>query len=107
MPWNWWDSDGHEIDIVAPTSNKKLVVGEFKFQRKLLDHSVLAQLEREASLVRWKTPKGNEPEYEYVLFSRSGFSSSVKETAEEREDIRLFMVDDVVSLLSKKSPRAN
>ncbi|MFW6144694.1 MAG: ATP-binding protein, partial [Candidatus Natronoplasma sp.] len=104
MPGNWWDSDGHEIDIVAPTSEEKLVVGEVKFQQKPLDYSVLAQLEREASLVHWKPPKGNEPEYEYVLFSRSGFSSSVKETAEEREDIRTFTVDDVVSLLSKKAP---
>ncbi len=102
MPGNWWDSDGHEIDIVAPTSEEKLVVGEVKFQRKPLDYSVLAQLEREAPLVHWKTPEGNEPEYEYALFSRNGFSSSVRETAEEREDIRLFTVDDVVSLLSKK-----
>ena len=101
-PGNWWDSDGHEIDIVAPTSDKKLVVGEVKFQQQPLDYGVLAQLERETPLIHWKPSKGNKPEYEYVLFSRGGFSSSLKETAEEREDIRLFTVDDVVSYLTQK-----
>ncbi len=105
-PGNWWDGDGHEIDIVAPTSEEKLVVGEVKFRKKPLDYGVLAQLEREAPLVHWKPPKGNRTEYEYVFFSRGGFSSSVKEAAEEREDVRLFTLDDVVSLLSQKDARS-
>lgn len=104
-PENWWDSHGHEIDIVVPTSHDKLVVGEVKFQNKPLDYSVLTQLEREAELISWKPTTENEVEYEYVLFSRKGFTRSLQEAAEEREDLNLFDIDEVVSLLSQEGRR--
>lgn len=101
MPDNWWDSSGHEIDIVAPTNSEKLVVGEVKFTNKPLDYGVLAQLQREAPFIQWKPKNNKEKEYEYILFSRNGFSSSLKDASEERNDIRLFTVEDVVSILSE------
>jgi hypothetical protein len=36
---------------------------------------------------------------EYALFSRSGFKPSVGEAAAERDDLRLFTVEDVVEAL--------
>jgi hypothetical protein len=50
--------------------------------------------------VDWTPESGGEPEYQYALFGRTGFKQSVMEAAEERDDIRLFTVDDVVQTLS-------
>jgi AAA+ ATPase superfamily predicted ATPase len=99
-PNNWWDGSGREIDIVAPTNRDSLVVSEAKFRQQPVGYDVLSQLENEAPLVDWTSESGGEPEYQYALFSRSGFKQSVEEAAEERGDIRLFTVDDVVRTLS-------
>lgn len=99
-PGNWWDGSGHEIDVVAPTSEGTLLVGEAKFQRQPIGYEVLSRLEEEAPLVDWQPDEGGEPEYEYALFSRSGFRSSVEEAESERNDLRLFTVDEVVGSTS-------
>lgn len=44
---------------------------------------------------------GGDPEYEYALFSRSGFTAAVEEDASERDDLHLFTVDDVVGLITE------
>ena len=99
-PSNWWDGNGREIDVVAPTDRDTLVVGEVKFRQQPVGYDVLSQLETEAPLVDWTPESGRDPEYRYALFSRSGFKRSVEEAAEERNDIRLFAVDDVVGTLT-------
>lgn len=99
-PGNWWDGRGREIDIVAPTNEDMLVVGEAKFQQSALGYDVLNQLEQEAELIDWRPDSGEDPSYEYALFSRSGFNSSVEEASEERDDLRLFTVEDVVEGLT-------
>jgi hypothetical protein len=99
-PTNWWDGSGREIDIVAPTDGETLVVGEAKFRQQPVGYDILSQLENEAPLVDWTPESGGEPEYQYALFGRTGFKQSVMEAAEERDDIRLFTVDDVVQTLS-------
>lgn len=99
-PGTWWDGNGHEIDIVAPTGGETLLAGEAKFQRQPLSYDVLAQLEQEAPLVDWSPSNGGSRTYEYALFSRSGFTSSVQEAADDRTDLRLFSVEDVVNTLS-------
>jgi AAA+ ATPase superfamily predicted ATPase len=99
-PSNWWDGNGREIDVVAPTDGDTLVVGEVKFRQQPVGYDVLSQLETEAPLVDWTPESGRDPEYRYALFSRSGFKRSVEEAAEERNDIRLFAVDDVVGTLT-------
>jgi hypothetical protein len=83
-PGRWWDTDGREIDIVAPTNGDTLLVGEAKFQQQPTGYDVLAQLEREAPEIGWSPT--DDVNYEYALFSRSGFTSSVEEAAEERDD---------------------
>ncbi|WP_394349876.1 MULTISPECIES: hypothetical protein [Haloferax] len=47
-----------------------------------------------------RTPDNGGPREEtYALFSRSGFKQSVEEVAAERDDVRLFTVDNVVAVL--------
>lgn len=99
-PGRWWNTDGREIDIVAPTNGDTLLVGEAKFQQQPTGYDVLAQLEREAPEIEW-SPADSDVNYEYVLFSRSGFASSVGDAAEERDDLGLFTVDDLVETLSE------
>jgi len=101
VPDRWWDTDGREIDIVAPTNDRTLLVGEAKFQQQPMGYDVLAQLEQEAPEVEWSPTDGDgDVNYEYALFSRSGFASSLEEAAEERDDLGLFTVEDVVEALS-------
>nr|WP_277503509.1 ATP-binding protein [Haladaptatus sp. DYSN1] len=99
-PATWWDTDGREIDIVAPTNSNTLLVGEAKFRQQPMGYEVFAQLQREAPEIEW-SPDDGEVTYEYALFSRSGFATSLEEAAEEREDLGLFIVDDVVETLSE------
>ncbi|WP_423995751.1 DUF234 domain-containing protein [Halorubrum trapanicum] len=99
-PGRWWDTEGREIDIVAPTNGDTLLVGEAKFQQRPMGYDVLARLEREAPEVEW-SPTDGDVTYEYALFSRSGFASSLEEAAAERDDLGLFTVEDVVATLSE------
>lgn len=54
----------------------------------------------EGSSNDWGPDSGGEPEYEYALFGRTGFKSSLEEAAVERNDLRLFTVNSVVTLLN-------
>lgn len=98
LPGQWWDK-AREIDIVAPTNRSTLVVGEAKFTSDPVTYDVLASLEDDAPHIDWAPPEGEDPDYAYALFGRSGFSGSVVEAAERRDDLRLFQLDDVVDTL--------
>ncbi len=100
-PDTWWDTDGREIDIVAPTNSDTLVVGEVKFTQQPLGYDVFAQLQQEAPHIDWVPNGGEEPEYEYALFSRSGFASSLEEARDERDDLHLYTVEDVVETITE------
>ena len=100
-PDTWWDTDGREIDIVAPTNSDTLVVGEVKFTQQPLGYDVFAQLRQEAPHIDWVPNGGEEPDYEYALFSRSGFASSLEEARDERDDLRLYTVEDVVETITE------
>ena len=98
VPGQWWDNE-REIDVVAPTSGATLLVGEAKFTNSPVGYGVLAGMEDDAPHVDWMPSDGGDPEYEYALFSRSGFKPSVEEAADSRDDLRLFELDDVVDAL--------
>lgn len=98
VPKVWWYK-GREIDVVAPTNGTTLIVGEAKFTNSPLDYGVLATLEDDAPYIDWTPAGSGTPEYEYALFSRSGFKRSVKEAAAERDDLRLFNLDAIVDAL--------
>ncbi|WP_275882128.1 ATP-binding protein [Halorhabdus sp. BNX81] len=99
-PGNWWDGSGHEIDVVAPTNSQTLLLGEAKFRQSEVGYEVLSQLRDEAQLVDWTPDDGGEREYEFALFSRSGFSQSVEEAATKLDNLRLFTVEEVVRLVT-------
>lgn len=99
-PRNWWDGNGSEIDIVAPTNEETLLVGEAKFRQEAVGYDVLGQLETDAPMIEWHPDSGENPNHEYALFSRSGFTPAVEEAASERDDLRLFTVGDVVGFLT-------
>ncbi len=94
----WWYKE-HEIDVVGFTTGNTLIVGECKFTNSPTGYDALSQLEEHVKELRWKPKSGEERKNEYALFSRSGFTPSVKEEAEDRADLRLFTVDDVVDAL--------
>lgn len=96
----WWYGE-HEIDVVGLTAGETLLVGECKFQQSPLGYDALAKLEEHADELRWSPQDGGERVVEHALFSRSGFKPSVEEAAAERDDLRLFTVEDVVRALSK------
>ena len=95
----WW-YDGHEIDVVGVTTEETLIVGECKFQRSPLGYDAFSNLQHHADTLRWTPDTGGEREERYALFSRSGFKPSVEEAAEERDDLRLFTVEDVVTAMN-------
>jgi hypothetical protein len=95
----WWYGE-HEVDVVGLTAGDTLIVGECKFQQAPLGYDALSKLERHVEELRWTPNDGSDRVETYALFSRSGFKQSVKEAASERENLRLFRVDDVVTALS-------
>jgi hypothetical protein len=90
----WWYGD-HEVDVVGLADDGTLIVGECKFQGSPVGYDVFSTLQNHTEELRWN-PGGGDRTEEYALFSRSGFEQSVTETAEERSDLRLFTVDDVI-----------
>ncbi|RQG95351.1 ATP-binding protein [Natrarchaeobius chitinivorans] len=94
----WWYRE-HEVDVVGLTNEDVLIAGECKFQRSPLGYDAFSRLRTHVEELRWSPPAGGERDHEYALFSRSGFTPAVEEAAEERDDLRLFTVDDVVTAL--------
>lgn len=90
----WWYQE-HEVDVVGLADDGTMVTGECKFTSSPLDYGALASLEEHASEIRW-SPDGGDLEREYALFSRNGFTQSVRDAASERGDVRLFDLDEIV-----------
>jgi len=95
----WWYGE-HEIDVVGLTTDETLIVGECKFRNSPLGYDALSKLQGHVDELRWTPTDGSDRSEEYALFSRSGFKPSVEEAAAERDDLRLFTVEDVVEALS-------
>ena len=95
----WWYGED-EIDVVGLTTDEVLIVGECKFQQSLLGYDAFSKLRQHADELRWTPTDGGDRVEEYALFSRSGFKPSVEEAAAERNDLRLFTIEDVVEALS-------
>jgi AAA+ ATPase superfamily predicted ATPase len=96
----WWYNE-HEVDVVGLTAGDTLIVGECKFQQSPLGYDALSKLEGHVDELRWTPDDGGSRTEAYVLFSRSGFKPSVEEAAAEREDLRLFTVEEVVASIDK------
>jgi AAA+ ATPase superfamily predicted ATPase len=95
----WWYRE-HEIDLVGLTNDGTVIAGECKFQETPVGYDAFSKLQDHLDELRWK-PQDGERENKYALFSRSGFDISVEEAAEERDDLRLFTIEDVVRVLEE------
>lgn len=91
----WWYQT-QEIDIVGLTTEPTLVAGECKFTNSPIGYDVLSRLEDDVEEIRWPG-QNKEVDYEYCLFSRSGFRQSLLEAANERDDLQLFSLKDVLN----------
>lgn len=91
----WWYKE-EEIDVAA-VSNKddRLVLGECKWTNSPVGDGLLAALERKASNVRWRGT--NRTEY-FVVFSKSGFTDSLRECANRRNDLLLYDLPELAAL---------
>ncbi len=94
----WWganrSSKEHEeveIDIVA-RDRRDYLICECKWRNQLTDVSVLEKLEEKADMVDSKRNKTW-----YVLFSKSGFTSALRQQAEDRGDILLICLKDILT----------
>jgi AAA+ ATPase superfamily predicted ATPase len=94
----WWYGD-HEIDVVGLTASDTLLVGECKFQQSPLGYDALSTLEDHTAELRWQPDDGGDRVVKYGLFSRNGFTQAVTNAANERADLQLFTVTDVINLL--------
>ena len=84
----WWGTDpkekkATEIDLVA-SDGKQYIIGECKWRNEQTGLSVLKELRRKADVFRAKREKTW-----YILFSRSGYTSGIREEADQRDDVIL------------------
>lgn len=91
----WWHRE-EEIDLVGLNpQTKTLFLGECKWSTSPVGRSLLDDLEATEPDVRWQ---GSDRDVEYGLFSRSGFTDELIESAAQRENIHLFNPSDVLAL---------
>lgn len=95
----WWYNE-HEVDVVGLTIDGTMVTGECKFTSAPLDYSALASLETHTDEIRW-APDGSEVTRTYALFARSGFTTSVREAAADRDDLHLFDLEEIVDAAAR------
>jgi len=60
-----------------------------------VSEGVLTTLERTTEHVRW-TDMPTDGETQYVIFSRSGYTEDLKRKAAERNDVKLFTLDEIL-----------
>jgi AAA+ ATPase superfamily predicted ATPase len=99
-----YESDAVELAIIYGRRQ----IGKSDLVRQLIAdrddavyYDVLSNLEDDMEHIDWTPKGGDEPTYEFALFSRSGFKRSVEEAADERDDLRLFDLSDIVAILER------
>jgi len=86
---SYWDQYS-EFDLLAVTSNKKLILGECKYKERKVCKNELSKLKAKAE-------KSGIAVDTYVLFSKSGFSNELLQM--EDETLLLFDLNDLKILL--------
>jgi uncharacterized protein len=92
---SYWDRDV-EIDILARTTSGKIVVGSCKYANSKATKSDLTKLKEKCDVAKIK------PDI-HVLFSKSGFSSELKN--EKGENLKLFALKSFKTLLEDLSEK--
>ncbi|MEA3433172.1 MAG: DUF234 domain-containing protein [Campylobacterota bacterium] len=86
---SYWDQHS-EFDILAVTSDKKLILGECKYKERKVCKNELSKLKAKALQSGIKVDV-------YALFSKDGFSNELMQTKEE--NVLLFDLNDLKQLL--------
>jgi uncharacterized protein len=82
----WWDRQS-EMDVLGfSDSGQKILFGECKWSSKPIGPDILVHLEETARRV---LPADHKGDRNYVLFSRSGFSPTLRQHASRRSDLIL------------------
>jgi hypothetical protein len=88
----WWNR-AEEIDLVAINEERReILFGEAKWSARPVGTDILTELKRKAPLVDWHNGERTE---RFCLFSRSGFTKSMRELAQQ-EGIVLFHKDKLI-----------
>jgi len=86
---SYWDQHS-EFDLLAVTSDKKLILGECKYKERKICKNELSKLKAKAE-------KSGIAADVYVLFSKNGFSNELLQMKDER--LLLFDLNDLKILL--------
>lgn len=91
----WWGTDpktrqNEEIDLIA-NEGKDYLIGECKWRNEPMDMPILNRLREKADIFCAKRKKTW-----FILFSKSGFTQSVKETAARDESVILVDLKDIM-----------
>jgi Predicted ATPase (AAA+ superfamily) len=89
----WWFRE-HELDVLGLTT-EGFVAGECKFTSTPVTEGVLRDLQRTTEHVQWSDEPADSTTRS-VLFSRSGFSDDLQATAQQRDDISLYALGDIL-----------
>jgi len=88
---NWWNAN-EEVDLVILGENDAKLV-ECKWTSKPAGIDILAELERKAQLVK---PELGDRQIRFALCSRSGFTPQLIKDVEQRTDVMLLDLQDIV-----------
>lgn len=95
----WWrknklENNGkneEEIDIIALTEDKNIIVGEVKWRNKPLKIEVLYSLQNKSVFIK---------PYKYILFSKSGFDENLTKLSEIDKNIILVDLNKIGELFN-------
>jgi len=91
----WWYG-GEEIDVVGLNQHtNSLLLGECKWTSAPVGRALFDDLTALEPEVRWH---GDDRDVDYALFSRAGFTDELQAVADERPDLSLYGLDDLVGL---------
>ena len=88
---NWWNAN-EEVDLVVLVENDAILV-ESKWTSRPVGVDVLAELERKSNLIR---PELENRQIRFTLCARSGFTPQLRENIEQRHDVVLLDLRDIV-----------
>lgn len=89
---SWWNAN-EEVDLVI-LGEKDAILVECKWTSKPVGVDILAELERKSDLVR---PELENRQIRFALCSRSGFTSQLIKDVEQRADVMLLDLPDIVA----------
>ena len=104
---SWWgpalnrlrrsgERESEEIDVVGTRRGRVSVLGECKWTTKPLSVKILRELDDYKLPALRQSGAELHPDPAIVLFSRSGFTKGLRDTAQRRHDLRLVELGDLV-----------